>query len=208
MEHSFENKLKGTHFYQYLHILTVFIFFHAYKTQIFGLNGSAGSVLSGNGVGGILIPALSFGVGTIISIYLSAPISGGHLNPAVTIGFAATGQLSWRKVPLYLAGQLLGALLGAMLVYLIYFQSLKGGNVILLEVVVGIFVPVGRYSWSAGNLLSAFLNEAVATGLLLLAVLVITDQVFTSSTLAVQALTLGLVISGLIVAFFIRLGQF
>ncbi|KAH9392103.1 hypothetical protein TYRP_022128 [Tyrophagus putrescentiae] len=57
---------------------------------IFGLNGSAGSVLSGNGVGGILIPALSFGVGTIISIYLSAPISGGHLNPAVTIGFAAT----------------------------------------------------------------------------------------------------------------------
>ena len=51
-------------------------------------------------------------------------MSGGHLNPAVTLGLATVGKVPWRKVPHYLAGQYLGALLGAGLVLAVYWEGL------------------------------------------------------------------------------------
>jgi glycerol uptake facilitator protein len=56
--------------------------------------------------------------------YTAAPLSGGHLNPAVTVGLAVdTGE--WGKVPLYILAQLVGAVLGAVLAYLVYFAQFQ-----------------------------------------------------------------------------------
>jgi glycerol uptake facilitator protein len=53
-------------------------------------------------------------------VVIAAPYSGAHLNPAVTLALAFAGTFAWSKVVLYIAAQLLGAILGALLVWAIY----------------------------------------------------------------------------------------
>ncbi|AEW97517.1 MULTISPECIES: MIP/aquaporin family protein [Streptomycetaceae] len=70
--------------------------------------------------------AITFGWGfaVLAGAYISNGYSGGQLNPAVTIGVAIkTGD--WSKVPVYLAGQLLGAMIGAFLVWVAYYGHFK-----------------------------------------------------------------------------------
>ncbi|MEV3861082.1 MIP/aquaporin family protein [Streptomyces sp. NPDC050095] len=67
--------------------------------------------------------AITFGWGfaVLTGAYLAGGVSGAHLNPAVTIGLAIEGGTKWSDVPLYLASQLLGAMIGAVLVWLVYY---------------------------------------------------------------------------------------
>lgn len=67
--------------------------------------------------------AITFGWGfaVLTGAYLSAGVSGAHLNPAVTLGLAIQGGTEWSDVPLYFASQLLGAMIGAVLVWAVYY---------------------------------------------------------------------------------------
>ncbi len=60
----------------------------------------------------------------IIAVYVSAGISGAHLNPAVTLGLAARRGFPWKKVLPFIVAQMIGAFLGAAAVYLIYRDGL------------------------------------------------------------------------------------
>ncbi len=66
--------------------------------------------------------AITFGWGfaVLTAVYTSAPLSGAHLNPAVTVALAIKDN-AWSNVPTYLAGQLLGAMIGAALVWVAYY---------------------------------------------------------------------------------------
>ncbi|MFH8368220.1 MIP/aquaporin family protein [Streptomyces sp. NPDC018031] len=66
--------------------------------------------------------AITFGWGfaVLTGAYISAPLSGAHLNPAVTLGLAIEGGTEWGDVPLYFASQMLGAVIGAGLVWVTY----------------------------------------------------------------------------------------
>ena len=57
---------------------------------------------------------LAFGLALLVVVASIGHVSGGHVNPAVTLGLAATGRFPWRYVPAYLLAQLTGALLGAL----------------------------------------------------------------------------------------------
>jgi len=72
--------------------------------------------------GGTFMITLGWAVGVLLGIYASAPISGAHLNPAVTIALATIGLFPWAEVPVYIAAQFLGAFIGAVLVYLAYLK--------------------------------------------------------------------------------------
>ncbi|WP_217553345.1 MIP/aquaporin family protein [Streptomyces sp. GbtcB6] len=75
------------------------------------------------GAGWVVI-AFGWGFGVLAGAYTAAPLSGGQLNPAVTIGIAVdTGK--WDKVWVYLLGQLVGATLGAVLTYLVYLAQFQ-----------------------------------------------------------------------------------
>ena len=87
--------------------------------------GTAMLLLFGNGVcaavnlrtsaakgTGWLMIAFGWGLGVFIGASIADP-TGGHLNPAVTIWAAVAGNLSWSMVPAYIAGQMLGAMVGA-----------------------------------------------------------------------------------------------
>ena len=60
----------------------------------------------------------------MLGIMVSGGVSGGHLNPAVTVAVASIGKFPWRKVPHYLAGQYLGAFLASLTVFLVYWDAL------------------------------------------------------------------------------------
>ncbi|MEW2623129.1 MIP/aquaporin family protein [Streptomyces sp. NPDC048106] len=64
--------------------------------------------------------AFGWGFAVMTAVYISAPLSGAHLNPAVTVALAIKDS-DWSDVPYYLGGQLLGAMIGAVLVWLAYY---------------------------------------------------------------------------------------
>ncbi|MDG9694504.1 MIP/aquaporin family protein [Streptomyces mutabilis] len=73
---------------------------------------------------GWVVIAFGWGFGVLAGAYTAAPLSGGHLNPAVTLGIAVdTGE--WGKVWVYVLGQFVGAMLGAVLCYLTYFAQFQ-----------------------------------------------------------------------------------
>jgi glycerol uptake facilitator protein len=67
-------------------------------------------------------------LGVAVAVYCVGAISGGHLNPAVTIGLAAIGKFSWSNVPAYVLAQLAGAFLGAVVVWLAYLPHWEVTN--------------------------------------------------------------------------------
>jgi glycerol uptake facilitator protein len=71
--------------------------------------------------------AITFGWGfaVLTGAYLAGGVSGAHLNPAVTIGLAIEGGTKWSDVPLYLGSQLLGAMIGAVLVWATYYGQFQ-----------------------------------------------------------------------------------
>lgn len=58
--------------------------------------------------------SLAFGTIVVATVYALGHIGGNHINPAVTLGLAVTGQFPWAQVPVYLAAQLVGAVVGAV----------------------------------------------------------------------------------------------
>ena len=63
---------------------------------------------------------MAWGIAVFCGVFISADVSGAHLNPAVTIGFALAGKFSWTLVPGYFISQVLGAMMGNLLVWLTY----------------------------------------------------------------------------------------
>lgn len=64
----------------------------------------------------------AWGLGVFLGVIIAGPVSGAHINPAVTLGFAFAGLFSWSLVPGYIIAQLLGGFFGATIVYL-YFRD-------------------------------------------------------------------------------------
>lgn len=78
----------------------------------------------GNNSGWIVITtAWAFAV--FVGVTVAGPISGAHLNPAVTIGLATAGLFPWENVPTYIAGEMIGAMIGAFFVWLFYKDHFK-----------------------------------------------------------------------------------
>ncbi|MDC6390287.1 aquaporin family protein [Maribacter sp. PR1] len=100
---------------------------------IFEFIGTGMLILIGNGVVANLVLkgtkgadsgwvgiSLAWGIAVFIGVFISADVSGAHINPAVTIGLATAGKFSWSMVPGYIIAQILGAMMGNFLVWLTY----------------------------------------------------------------------------------------
>jgi glycerol uptake facilitator protein len=105
--------------------------------SIFGAEtiGTALLILLGNGVvaavllnhskaqnAGWIVITWGWGMAVMVAVFAVGQFSGAHLNPAVTIGFAVEGRTEWSDVPEYLAGEFVGAFIGATLVWLAYLD--------------------------------------------------------------------------------------
>ena len=120
----------------------------------------------GQNAGWIVVTA-GWAFGVTIGVYAVNAISGAHLNPAVTIAMATIGKLPWASVPEYIGGQMIGAFLGATLVWLAYLPHWgitedKGAKL-------GVFCTAPAVRRSGANLLC----EIIGSAALLLGVLAI-----------------------------------
>src|ERR671912_518860 len=75
---------------------------------------------AGPGIYDSLSVALAFGLALVVIVAAIGHVSGAHVNPAITLALAVTKKFSWQYVPIYLGAQLLGALLGAVAVWITY----------------------------------------------------------------------------------------
>jgi len=81
----------------------------------------------GNNSGWIVITT-AWGLAVFVGVVVAGPYSGAHLNPAVTIALAIAGKFAWAQVPLYIAAQFLGAMIGSFLVWVMYYDHFKRTN--------------------------------------------------------------------------------
>ncbi|MBM7551629.1 MIP/aquaporin family protein [Thalassobacillus pellis] len=94
---------------------------------IFGGGVVGGVVLretKAEGSGWVVI-TIAWGLAVAMAVYAVGKFSGAHINPAVTLGFAAAGEFPWAKVPIYITAQMLGAFIGAVIVFLNYLPHWK-----------------------------------------------------------------------------------
>ncbi|HMQ60750.1 MAG TPA: MIP/aquaporin family protein [Flavilitoribacter sp.] len=121
----------------------------------------AGVVLKGtkNENAGWIVITIAWALAVVFGVYVAGEISGAHLNPAVTIALAAAGSFDWAQVPLYLAGQMAGAILGAILVYLHYLPHWK--NTPDPGAKLAVFCTAPAIRDNTGNLISEFLGTFV-----------------------------------------------
>ena len=69
---------------------------------------------------GWIVITMGWGFAVAFAVYVAGKYSGAHINPAVTIGLASIGAFPWADVPMYIVAQMIGAIIGASLVYLHY----------------------------------------------------------------------------------------
>ncbi len=138
-------------------------------TFLLVLGGVGTAIVAGQYVG-VLGIALAFGLTVLVGVYAWGPVSGGHFNPAVTLGVAAAGRFAWKDVPGYLAAQLVG---GAAATSVIVLVGLGGPDGWLANAQAGGFASNGFGDRSpAGFDLGAVIGtEVLLTGIFVLIIL-------------------------------------
>jgi glycerol uptake facilitator protein len=124
-------------------------FFGTAMILVFG-GGVVANVLldktKGNNSGWIVI-TFGWAVGVFTGVLVAAPVSGAHLNPAVTIALVLAGKFSFSLLPLYICAQLLGAMFGSFLVWLAYKKHFDATNDSDLKLAVFCTSPNIRSYW-------------------------------------------------------------
>ncbi|MBC7903204.1 MAG: aquaporin family protein [Gemmatimonadaceae bacterium] len=170
--------------------------------------GTAVLIILGNGVvsnvvlertkghnSGLIVIAFGWAIAVFVGVFIAAPYSGAHLNPAVTIAFAVLEKSQWADVPVYFAGQLLGAMAGQFFVWIAYRQHFDATQDPNLQLAAFSTSPAIRSPFNN------FLTEAIGTFVLIFGVLFIvapadaTGAAFKLGTL--DALPVALLVLGI-----------
>ncbi|MDR0431654.1 MAG: aquaporin family protein [Tannerellaceae bacterium] len=126
------------------------------------------SKTKGNGAGWMVVTT-AWALGVFIGVVVAGPYSGAHLNPAVSIGLAIGGVFPWCDVLAYIVAQMLGAMLGAFLVWIVYKDHFDATEA--AETKLGVFTTSAEIKHPVIN----FLTEVVGTFVLMFVVFYITD---------------------------------
>jgi glycerol uptake facilitator protein len=148
------------------------------STLVAEVVGTALLVLLGDGVvagvllgkskaqgSGWIVITTGWGLAVAMAVYAVGRISGGHINPAVTVSLALVGRFPWNQVPGYVAAQLIGAAIGATLVWLAYLAHWSETPEAGLKL--GVFCTAPAIRKPAAN----FITEAIGTFVLVFGVL-------------------------------------
>jgi glycerol uptake facilitator protein len=117
-----------------------------------------------NNAGWIVITA-AWAFAVFVGVVVAGPISGAHLNPAVTVGLAVSGGITWGQVPEYIIAEFIGAMLGATLVTIHYWDHFKATEDQVLKLAVYSTGPNIR------NYPLNFVSEVIGTFVLVFVVL-------------------------------------
>jgi len=122
----------------------------------------------GNGSGWMVITT-GWALAVFTGVVVAGPYSGAHLNPAVTIGLAIAGKFPWAQVPAFVAAQLIGAMIGTCLVWIMYKDHFNATEDSDLKSAPFYTVPAIK------NARLNFISELLGTFVLIMAVFYITN---------------------------------
>jgi len=166
-------------------------FFGTAMILVFGCGVVANVLLNktkGNN-GGWIVITFGWAIGVFTGVLISAPVSGAHLNPAVTLALAIAHKFAWAKVPLYILAQVLGAMFGAGLAWLAYKKHFDATDDADSKLAVFSTMPNIRSYWYN------VLTEIIGTYVLALAVLYMAEPEVGLG--ALNALPVALVVLGI-----------
>ena len=138
----------------------------------------------GNNSGWIVITT-GWALAVYVAVVIAGPYSGAHINPAVSISLAVAGKFPWADVPMYLLAQMLGAMLGATMVWLFYkvhFDVTEDGGA---KKAVFCTAPAIKHT------VSNFFSEALGTFVLIFAILYFTNASITETGSVIGLGSLG-----------------
>src|SRR5271166_1411533 len=143
-----------------------------YLAEFFGtfvlvFGGCGAAVLAGDKIG-FAGAAFAFGLSLLAMVYTIGPISGCHINPAVTVGLLLSGKFEAKYLPGYVIAQIIGAIVAAAVLLLIAEGRNAGYDPALAGFAANGF---GAHSPGGYNLIAAFLTEVVLTFFLVFTVL-------------------------------------
>ncbi|MHB1920927.1 MAG: MIP/aquaporin family protein [Chitinophagaceae bacterium] len=118
---------------------------------------------------GWMVITTGWALGVFAGVVIAAPYSGAHLNPAVTIGLAIAGKFSWAKVPMFIMAQIMGAMLGSLMIWFMYRDHFNKTQDPELKAAVFFTTPAIR---NAG---SNILSEAIGTFVLVFVIFYFTS---------------------------------
>ncbi|WP_284507015.1 MIP/aquaporin family protein [Caballeronia sp. GAFFF1] len=141
---------------------------------------------------------MTWGMATSIAIYVTGAVSGTHANPAVTLSLAVFRGFEWRKVLPYWTAQLVGAFIGAAIVYALYYTVIDNFNAThhLTRAEGGAAGVFFTAPGTAITALKACADQVILTAILVFGIFAVTDEF---NTMAPKA-NFGAVVIGLIVA--------
>jgi glycerol uptake facilitator protein len=140
--------------------------------------------------GGWIVITWGWAMAVMVAVFAVGQFSGAHLNPAVTIGFALEGRTEWGDVPEYLAGEFVGAFIGAALVWLSYLDHWRETEDPGLKLAVFCTAPAIR------NPISNIITEVVGTFVLVFGVMAFFADEATAGT-GLGGLLVGLLVLGI-----------
>jgi aquaporin Z len=120
---------------------------------------------------GFLGVALAFGLTVLTGVYAFGTISGGHFNPAVTLGAALARRVEWKALPAYWIVQVIGGLVGGAVIYLIA-KGQEGWTAAGNMAANGF----GEHSPGGYSMVAVLIAEVILTGVFLLVILGSTDD--------------------------------
>jgi glycerol uptake facilitator protein len=172
-----------------------------------GLNQSGRGTQIFAASGDWLLIGWGWGFAVAFAVYVAGGVSGAHINPAVTLAFAARRGFPWAKVPGYIAAQMLGAFAGAALVYAVYkgaIDSYEHAN----HITRGDPNSVPTYSIFAtfpakylGNWVGPFVDQVVGTAFLVAFVFAVVDEVNQPVRANLAPLAVGFIVVAIGISF-------
>jgi glycerol uptake facilitator protein len=138
---------------------------------------------------GWIVITFGWAVGVFTGVLIAAPVSGAHLNPAVTLALVLADKFQLSEMPLYVAAQMLGAMFGAVLVWFAYKKHFDATQDADLKLAVFCTAPnIRSYGWNV-------VTEIIGTFVLALAVLYMAEPEIGLGSL--NALPVAIVVLGL-----------
>ena len=134
---------------------------------------------------GWMVITTAWGLAVYVGVVVAAPYSGAHLNPAVSIGLAVAGKFEWALIPTYVLAQFIGAMLGALVVWLFYRDHFDATDNTDLKRVIFCTAPAIR------NPVSNLFSEIVGTFVLVFVVLYFTDAIISDTNSLIGLGSLG-----------------
>lgn len=144
---------------------------------VFGVGVVAQVVLGGGHHGEYLSINIGWGLAVVMGVYVSAGISGGHINPAVTVALAVWRGFPWSKVLPYVVAQMAGAFVASVVVYVTYLDALANfdGGVRQVTGPLATASIWATYPQPWLSTLGGLIDQIVGTALLLIGVFALSD---------------------------------